>query len=1087
MEDSMDIPESMRWLVLDDFVNVINEAMIVIDSGYKIIFINVAALKIFNYQVEEILGQQLSYIIPERFIELHKKHIQSFYEGVEVARRMGNGKEMFGRRKDGSEFPIEASIARVTRAGKTNFLVFLQDLTNQKQIEQNLLPWAQVFQYADWGVAFGRAEATSMELMNPAFARMHGYTVEELANIPIRDLYAPEERDKVGRFLKLAQDMGNVTFESLHVCKDGTVFPVLITATTVKNEKGKPLYRVVNIQDITAQKQYERELIRRQSILEAVAFAAEKFLQKGDPWEKNIQEILERLGKATGVDRVIIFKNITGENGDLKMSLKYEWVGERTVSRLLNSNFQNISYLLDGFEKWKDLLENRQVVQGNVEEMPERERNYLIAQNLKSYIVVPVFVGEDWWGLIKLDDCQSKHEWSAIFVDALKIASRLLGAAILHSEMEIALNESEKRYSYLVENMNEGVWRIDKDGFTTFANRRLAEMLGYTPEEMMGRHPFSFIADQNLADAEEKLKHRMQGIADKHNFEFLHKNGSPVLTSVSTVPIMDELGYYNGTIASLLDISDLRKAQEALKESEARNAAVIATMEEGVVIQDADGHIIACNAAAERILGLTEDQMKGSTSFDPRWQALLEDGTPAPGEAHPAVVSLRTGKPVSKFVMGVHKPDNTLTWTSVNSQPLFHPGEEKPYAVHVTFSDITERRQMYQLMENSVEKRTQELMTLLELSRTVASTMELNVQLTLILKQLRTVVDYTGAGIVVPEGDHFVMIEYEGPTPREQMVDQPFQSTTSVGYQRVVDTRKPFIISDLREDDACVLSLPTQTKDLLQEKAFNARSWLGLPMIVKDKLIGLVRLDHAEPNRFTEEHARLGLVFAEQAAIAIEKTRLYERAQKLAALEERQKLARELHDSVSQALYGIALGTRTARTLVERDPAKAIEPLDYSLALAEAALAEMRALIFELRPESLEKEGLTGAITKQADALRARHSIQVEIDICEEPSTPLIVKEALYRISQEAFNNIIKHAHASRVDLKLDHLGDDLILEITDNGQGFNLASSYPGHLGLNSMQERAKRVGGKFRIESVPGKGTIIQVEVPISFKNEA
>jgi signal transduction histidine kinase len=138
-------------------------------------------------------------------------------------------------------------------------------------------------------------------------------------------------------------------------------------------------------------------------------------------------------------------------------------------------------------------------------------------------------------------------------------------------------------------------------------------------------------------------------------------------------------------------------------------------------------------------------------------------------------------------------------------------------------------------------------------------------------------------------------------------------------------------------------------------------------------------------------------------------------------------------------------------------------------------------LIFELRPESLEKEGLSGAITKQSDALRARHSIQVETAICEEPQAPLIVKEVLYRITQETFNNVIKHAHASRVNLRLECPGDKIVLEIKDNGQGFDPAAAYPGHIGLTSMRERANRVGGSIYIESVPGQGTSVRVEIPL------
>ena len=131
------------------------------------------------------------------------------------------------------------------------------------------------------------------------------------------------------------------------------------------------------------------------------------------------------------------------------------------------------------------------------------------------------------------------------------------------------------------------------------------------------------------------------------------------------------------------------------------------------------------------------------------------------------------------------------------------------------------------------------------------------------------------------------------------------------------------------------------------------------------------------------------------------------------ALEERQRLARELHDSVSQALYGVSLGVNTALTLFDTDRTKVLEALNYALSLTHAGLTEMRALIFELRPESLEMEGLVVALTKQVEALRVRHGIEVELSLCDEPDVPLAVKEALYRIAQEALHNAVKHARAA--------------------------------------------------------------------------
>lgn len=220
---------------------------------------------------------------------------------------------------------------------------------------------------------------------------------------------------------------------------------------------------------------------------------------------------------------------------------------------------------------------------------------------------------------------------------------------------------------------------------------------------------------------------------------------------------------------------------------------------------------------------------------------------------------------------------------------------------------------------------------------------------------------------------------------------------------------------------------------------------------------------------------------ADQAAVAVENANLFYQAQEKATLEERQRLARELHDSVSQALYGIALGAKTARGMLERDPARAAEPLDYVLSLAHAGLTEMRALIFELRPETLEQEGIVGALERQASALRSRHNLQVRTELGSEPRTSLEVKQALYRIAQEALHNAVKHARASCIAISLEAEAGGLSLTVRDNGVGFDPAAAFPGHFGLRSMHERATRLGGRTEITSTPGSGACIRVWVPV------
>ena len=208
--------------------------------------------------------------------------------------------------------------------------------------------------------------------------------------------------------------------------------------------------------------------------------------------------------------------------------------------------------------------------------------------------------------------------------------------------------------------------------------------------------------------------------------------------------------------------------------------------------------------------------------------------------------------------------------------------------------------------------------------------------------------------------------------------------------------------------------------------------------------------------------------------------RLYEQAQELAALQERQHLARELHDSVSQALYGISLGVHTAREALESDESEqAMASMDYVVALTEAGIAEMRALIFELRPESLETEGLVAALIKHVAVLRTRYKLAVEAELEHEPELSLEKKEALYRIAQEALHNVVKHARASKVVLRLTEQEDNVVLEIRDDGKGFEPSGSFPGHLGLRSMQERVAKVNGIFAIESNTVQGTCICVRV--------
>ncbi len=207
---------------------------------------------------------------------------------------------------------------------------------------------------------------------------------------------------------------------------------------------------------------------------------------------------------------------------------------------------------------------------------------------------------------------------------------------------------------------------------------------------------------------------------------------------------------------------------------------------------------------------------------------------------------------------------------------------------------------------------------------------------------------------------------------------------------------------------------------------------------------------------------------------------LRRQAGELAAGEERAHLARELHDSVTQALFSMTLVTRAIELQLDRDPVAARGQLDQLRELQREALAEMRALIFELRPGNLEQDGLTRALRTHTAAIQGRVGLPVVVEDTLQERLPLAIEEALYRIAQEALHNVIKHAAAHQVRLEVGRTPEGVKLRIQDDGKGFDPSGVPDGHLGLAGMRARADKIGARFTCRSEPGQGTFIEVDVP-------
>ncbi|HEY4387404.1 MAG TPA: GAF domain-containing protein, partial [Ktedonobacteraceae bacterium] len=305
-------------------------------------------------------------------------------------------------------------------------------------------------------------------------------------------------------------------------------------------------------------------------------------------------------------------------------------------------------------------------------------------------------------------------------------------------------------------------------------------------------------------------------------------------------------------------------------------------------------------------------------------------------------------------------------------EPLMKDTLEALAAVAQAIAQGIGRKWAEEQLEERVKERTKELALLLEVSHNIASKLELRPLLDTILLQLKTVVDYSQVLLYTLRDEQLSILHYQGPQLPEQM--KHLLTLLEQDMTRVIQSSRhdPFILNDIYQDVRLSQFSMQDMSPYFERELVHLCSWMGVPLMVKDRIIGFFVLSHNQPRYYTQQHVSVVQALANQAAVALENAQLYGQARDLAVLQERQRLARELHDSVSQALYGIVLGTRTARTLLERDPRKLAEPLDYILSLAESGLTEMRALIFELRPEVLETEGLVNALKKQAQAVQMR-------------------------------------------------------------------------------------------------------------------
>lgn len=395
--------------------------------------------------------------------------------------------------------------------------------------------------------------------------------------------------------------------------------------------------------------------------------------------------------------------------------------------------------------------------------------------------------------------------------------------------------------------------------------------------------------------------------------------------------------------------------------------------------------------------------------------------------------------------------------------------------------DVSKRVQAESLLQQRVDARTREQSTLLEISQTLASALEL--QPGLILDQLRVIIDYTHAGLFKLEDSTLGALAVRGPQRLEQAMPFQIRLQSPEALAMLFNERRSTRIANIQSSDPPARFLRSLLDDQASILLEGVQSWMWVPLAIKGRMIGVVGVAHAERNFFTAHHAGLALTVANQAAITMINAELYENAQTLATLQERQRLAQNLHDAVNQSLFSAGLIAEVLPRLWEQDPDEGRRSLEDLRRLTRGAQADLRLLLAELRPSTLTDAELGDLLRLLGNALAGRTNLPIHVTVTgqdalqEQRALPSDVQVALYRLCQEGLTNIAKHAGASRVDIHLQYDTGAVELRIRDDGRGFDLEQNLPGHYGLSMMRERATAVGATLSITSQPGHGTEIVI----------
>jgi len=655
--------------------------------------------------------------------------------------------------------------------------------------------------------------------------------------------------------------------------------------------------------------------------------------------------------------------------------------------------------------------------------------------------------------------------------------------SLLLGKVEALQQNEEKFLRALMGSASVGVVVIDEDGCIIFVNPKTEQMFGYQQAELIGQSveiliPRRFRGSHLEHRADYLSKPRAREMGSDLELAAQRKDGSkfPVEIGLSFIEI--ERGIL---IAGFItDITERKQAEERLHETQRTLSTLMSNL---------PGMAYRCHNDRDWTMEFVSEGCFDLTGYYP--SDLIKNRNVAYGQL-------------------IHSDDQESAWNKtqaalkkrqpfqLNYRLITASGEEKwvweqgrgvfsskgdLLALEGFVTDYTERVLAYQTLEQRVEERTHEIERrqqvaegLRDILAILNSDRPVEEILDYIVAQAKRLLEANASAIYrLQSEDAFLTIRTSQGLPAKYIAkaDMPLgQGTTG----QAVLIRQPVAVPDIATADLGGDARTRARRQTLMRSGFYAV--LAVPLLVKGEVYGALVLYYSKSHTFSAEEIDLAVTFAAQAALAIENARLRMQVEQAAVVAERSRLARDLHDAVTQMLFSASLIAEVLPRLWERNPDEGRRRLDELRQLARGALAEMRTLLLELRPSRLTEASLGDLLRQLIEAVSGRAQVPITLEVEGECTTlPGDVQVSLYRTAQEALNNVAKHAQANQAIVSLNCQPNQICLSISDDGRGFAFKSVTPDNLGLTIMHERAEAIGAELEIKSEIGQGTNVVV----------